>query len=457
MSNGKPGRRQAQTEYASELRSRGLTWTEAAEAIRVRYRVNMRVAFRIAHGWSQSDAAREWNKRWPEDEKTNKTFSYWEMWPGPTGFAPSMESLGRLAELYQCSASALICDQFDFRHLDQEQQHREADQTVLGPGAGVSLDTAALELPTPPEVAELQPSGFVAPGLVEGLTAMTETYRRMDYLSGARSVQGEVTTHLRRILDLQDRGRTTAINRDLLRAAADAAQLAAWLAIDVQQYPTADKYCRLALSLANRANDRGMHAYVLGVLSYISLHARQGQDALTLLTTAKEKTGTAMPPAVRSWIAEAAGEAHAILGNRLAGTKALHEAETAFDRVTEENTPPWLAFYNSPIHLARLKGRCLMRLNEPQAAMNALNEALARFPDSYVRERGGTLIDAANALIQGRNLENACRVAIQAEALARATSSARNLLRLRELLVMLMPWSRSDCVQELATKLLLTR
>jgi tetratricopeptide (TPR) repeat protein len=457
MSNGKPGRRQAQTEYATELRARGLTWTEVAEAVRIRYRVNMRVAFRIAHGWSQSRAAHEWNQRWPEDEKTNKTFSYWEMWPGPTGFAPSMETLGRLAELYQCSASALISDQFDFRHLDQQQQHRDAAETILGPEASVPPDAAALETPANPGRTDLQPNAFVAPGLVEALTAMTESYRRMDYLSGARTVQAEVTTHLRRILDLQDQGRTTAINRDLLLAAADASQLAAWLAIDVQQYPTADKYCRLSLSLADRANDQGMHAYVLGVMSYISLHAGQGQAALTLLTTAKEKAGTATPPAIRSWIAEAAGEAHALLGDHQAGAKALHEAEMAFDRVTEENTPPWLAFYNSPVHLARLKGRCLVRLNEPQAAMNALNEALNSFPDSYVRERGGTLIDAANALVQARHLEKACRVGIQAEALARATSSERNLRRLRELLVMLMPWSRSDCIQELANKLLLPR
>lgn len=107
-----------QLELAVACRAKGMTWVEVAAVFRDRYDVNALVAMRLAHGWSQRDAAEEWNGRWPDDPKTYKTFSYWENWPGPTGHAPSLSVLGRLAELYQCAVMDLLVGTLDFRRLD---------------------------------------------------------------------------------------------------------------------------------------------------------------------------------------------------------------------------------------------------------------------------------------------------------------------------------------------------
>lgn len=85
---------------------------------RQQYGVNVRAALRMARDWSQRDAADEWNKRWPNDPKTFKNFSYWEQWPAPTGHAPSLDVLGRLAELYECSIADLVSDCANFRAHD---------------------------------------------------------------------------------------------------------------------------------------------------------------------------------------------------------------------------------------------------------------------------------------------------------------------------------------------------
>ena len=69
-------------------------------------------------GWSQGQAADHWNARWPDDPKSFKNFSYWELWPASTGHAPSLDVLARLAELYECGVADLVSDCPDFCHTD---------------------------------------------------------------------------------------------------------------------------------------------------------------------------------------------------------------------------------------------------------------------------------------------------------------------------------------------------
>jgi tetratricopeptide (TPR) repeat protein len=127
--------KQQREQLVRSLRSEGKSWVEVAEALRQRYRFNARVALRYAHEWSQRQAADEWNRRWPDELKTFKSFSCWEQWPSRTGHAPTFDNFSKLAELYECAVSDLLVDLPDFRHRDTTAGPRETVLTVCKPDA----------------------------------------------------------------------------------------------------------------------------------------------------------------------------------------------------------------------------------------------------------------------------------------------------------------------------------
>lgn len=290
--------------------------------------------------------------------------------------------------------------------------------------------------------------------------SLTDNYRQIDYQAGSRAVYGDTVTHLNRLLTASDQVPSELYGR-YIALLGDTAQLAAWLAIDSQDYPAARHFCSIALSSAEEDDDPTLHSYVLGVMSYIHLHAQRGHEAVRLLDGALRIANTprfGVNPAVRSWLYEALAEAHAFAGNHEAGAKALTEAERLFDAVQVDSVPHWLGFYNAQEHATRLKGRCLLRLGDDRGAITALESACELLSEQYVRERSGTLIDLAMAhLLEADKApspepEAAAETAHEAWRLALLTDSGRNQCRIRELLPAFKPYAHLESVQALTDK-----
>jgi hypothetical protein len=162
--------KQEQARIVAELRQQQRTWTEVAEILRERYGVNMRTALRLAHGWSQTDAADQWNQRWPAEPKTFKNFSYWERWPASTGYAPSLDVLARLAELYSCRVADLLIDCADYRSRDSAHEAR-TQLSQLATGINPHMPAAEGTAPGRGTTQDPWPDGV--PALVERLEDMS--------------------------------------------------------------------------------------------------------------------------------------------------------------------------------------------------------------------------------------------------------------------------------------------
>jgi hypothetical protein len=209
------------------LREEGRTWAEIGVSFQISYRVNPRVAMRQAHGWSQPQAAEEWTKIWPDDPKTFKNFSYWEQWPGQTGHAPSLETLDRLARLYECKVTDLLGDCRDYGTRPTaglvvrsrgEARTREHDQVRTPGGAVDRAHGWSPDRPHPPGGhlqlhADDVPADRAPAVSAAALQAALETIRRaqITQLIQAGSVADEPARRLRRRTLLLDASSALAV------------------------------------------------------------------------------------------------------------------------------------------------------------------------------------------------------------------------------------------------------
>lgn len=498
-------------QFATELRAAGKPWPEVAAAIRHRYRVNARVAPRLARGLSQREVAERWNRRWPDDPKTFKNISTWELWPASTGHAPSLDTLDRLAQLYECSVPDLLAD--------LPHHGTPPPQSPLAPGRVGSNATALLDdLTDDPVLLPAQLTNTLVhrlheirfdelaqalimwvqqanPGLdrrellLKISTALTvaaaaplldiadadERDRVAAVLDDPRRMDLATITHAERVLqDYRRQGdvlgpqialQTALAQRqviaDLVVSAPEAfrpraltvyaelSQMVGWQLYNLGDYRAAQYYYDDARTAAHDAENTELVTYVLCTMSQLATWQNKPRVGIDHAIAAQAWAAQTDSPAALGYAADVAARAFAAAEQPDKAHRALEQEHAAVrDMTTGTPHASWWYFYDESFYWGT-KAECALVLGAPAKALAAARTSLPMIDPTNVHNYAHTLALQSQAHIQQGDITEASTIVGDIAHISGVNRSPRITQRIAGLRTALTPWQRSRSVRKL--------
>lgn len=179
---------------------------------------------------------------------------------------------------------------------------------------------------------------------VSVLLETTNAFRQLDNRFGGGHVRSAVAAYLIDEVEpaLQVGRFSRGVRRDFQRASAELNQLVGWMAYDVGDDTSGRRYLRRALEISSDANDDALSAEMLAAMSHQAASAGRADEVLDFAISAKRSAVRSGAPALQAEAAALEAQGYALQHNRQQCLSALRRAEQAFNRVTTDNTPPWL-------------------------------------------------------------------------------------------------------------------
>lgn len=480
--------KQERFHLARSLRASGKSWVEVAAVLRRRYRINARVALRYAHCWSQRGAADEWNRRWPDDMKTFKNFSYWEQWPNSTGHAPSFDNLSRLAELYECSASDLLVDVADFRHLDPASTFDNTPSVLKSDRDGTSITPAqADELPgvlfDPMKRRTLVQWGVTATSIgalraswadgqdrvgrfletstwpvsrriglsdVEAVREMTSLFSRSDQRRGGGHGRGAVMEYLKSDVIPQLNGVYVSeqTRHQMLSAAGELAYLVGWMAFDDSDHVLAREYFTYATKLANEAEDPPLIGHILRAMAHQALDLGLSVEAYNLTTASVEGDRyTRASPRERALLGVIHARSLAVKGEKERASSTLLQAEEELSKASPRSPEPDRMFFFSEASLAHETACALRDLGDLPGANGKFRRSIElRDVSKFTRTHSVTLGYLGDIKARQGEIDEACAVWSECLDAMQGVRSGRTRRVVAEMRATLLPLSEKDRV-----------
>ncbi|WP_371788096.1 hypothetical protein OG404_09095 [Streptomyces griseoaurantiacus] len=505
-------RRQEQVQFATELRAAGKTWPEAAAAVRHRYRVNARVAPRLTRGLSQRQVAELWNGRWPDDPKTFKNISTWELWPASTGHAPSLDTLDRLAQLYECSVVDLLADLPNHGHPPP---HPSPAPAGPAPAVGVDLldGLAAEPLLLTPQLADTQVHRLhdvrfeelaqalimwvqqANPGLnrrellLKISTALTvaaaaplldiadadERDRVAAVLDDSSRLDLATIIHAERVLQhyrrqgdvlgpqiaLQTALAQRQVVADLVASApedlrprvltvyAELSQMVGWQLYNLGDYRAAQYYYDDARTTAHDAENTELVTYVLCTMSQLATWQNKPRVGIDHAIAAQAWAAQTDSPAALGYAADVAARAFAAAQQHDKAHRALEQEHAAVcDMATGTPLASWWYFYDESFYWGT-SAECALVLGTPEKALAAARTSLPMIDPTNVHNYAHTLALQSQAHLQQGDIAEASTIVGDIARISGVNRSPRITQRIADLRTALIPWQRSRAVRTL--------
>jgi hypothetical protein len=138
----------------------------------------------------------------------------------------------------------------------------------------------------------------------------------------------------------------------------------------------------------------------------------------------------------------------AILWDSSACTAAISQARTQVEHLKPEDDPPWL-YWMSPAEITVSAGYCLLRLGQSDHAAVMLDQGIAQFDESFVRDRQINVTRLAGALARSgpqHDLDAAAGLGMASIDLIESVDSTRGIGDLHHLYRHLKPHAKVPAV-----------
>jgi tetratricopeptide (TPR) repeat protein len=214
----------------------------------------------------------------------------------------------------------------------------------------------------------------------------------------------------RRVVAWLGGSQPAADRRRLYTVVAQLAGMAGTVFFDLCDSTRAEAYYQVALKAAEEAGDDAVAAWVLANIGYLEAHRRAVPAALEAVRGAAARAARCGDVTTQhAWLAALEAELHASLGDAGATRVALRRAEHAVEQARPEARRAGIDFFTAA-RLPAYMGSCFMLLGQSRLAHGYSAEALSLL-SPRAKTRWFVRLDLATALVQERELEQACRLA----------------------------------------------
>jgi transcriptional regulator with XRE-family HTH domain len=430
---------------------------------------------RELHGYSFEELADELSRVDPSLNVERTTAWRWEQ-TGSNGRHPRPRYVRALCKVYQKSPASLglmteveIPDASRSRastHIHGTDQAADGRHflDLLAPRGTSVTDIApnplgAMRTRATAEASEgLDPHRWPTDATAADLESLALAYRR----AYGETAVGELLPRAQGLLllatDLQSAARTVPLRCRLANVAGQAALLSGLLSVmGHNDSRLGESYYQLAFAAAQKGGDRDLGTYVLGSLSFCDAQTGKVSAGLQRIEQAHALAASGATNTTRAWLSALQSELHARDGDELSALQSLEQAQAALAR-SPTSEPSWMGVGAFDLaKLAGYEGGNLVLLHRPKEAEAALTRSLTLLPPSRLKHRATALADLAAALAhpQRAEIEEACRRASQALAIATRLQHTESVQRVSRVYRHLKPWHRHPAVKSLGEELIL--
>ncbi len=256
------------------------------------------------------------------------------------------------------------------------------------------------------------------------LRSVVTSQRRREGVIPAHDLAGIVVEHLRLLSAVGKSACDPAAKRLAAEALSEGFGFLAWLAWDIWEIGSAQRYYHAAVRMARQSQHPTLPAYMLGSTAVFTAKSGNPQRALDLIDQAQESLRLHSNATIKAWLYSTAATTHAVAQQKTQTWRYLDMAQEATAQISRDDIPPWPWIMRfSDEKLAGYRLAAAVDLRDPTTALNSA--PLATRAQAHSAQHALNLLAHADAHAMRREYDESATKALAAIEAASTKTSQR--------------------------------